>query len=276
MVPVADSAAPLKDFKGKAVGCVIVFRDVTKERDIDKAKTEFVSLASHQLRTPLSSINWYTEMMLSGDAGKINKEQKEYLEEVYAGSKRMVNLVNALLNVSRIELGTFAVDPESVDFRKVAKSVLSELSPEISRKGIKVSAKIEEKLPFITADPKLVRIIFQNLLSNAIKYTKEKGSVNLALKKGKKDILLKVSDSGIGIPAGQQKNIFTKLFRADNARVGDTEGTGLGLYIVKAIIDHSGGEIKFFSEEGKGTTFNVRIPLKGMVRRDGSKELNPG
>jgi len=276
VIPVADSAAPLKDAKGKVIGCVVVFRDVTKEREVDKAKTEFVSLASHQLRTPLSSINWYTEMLISGDAGKINKIQKEYLQEVYTGSKRMVDLVNALLNVSRIELGTFAVDPEPIKVVEIGKSVLNELEPTIKEKKVKIIKKFSENIPVIQADPKLLRIVFQNLLSNAIKYTPGNGTVILDISKDKKFILCKIKDTGMGIPKKQQKDIFTKLFRADNVRATDTEGTGLGLYIVKAIIDHSGGKIWFSSEKNKGTAFNVKIPLKGMSKRDGVKELSSG
>lgn len=273
-VPVADSAAPLKDFKGSIVGCVVVFRDVTREREIDKAKTEFVSLASHQLRTPLSSINWYTEMLMSGDAGKINENQKEYLKEVYTGSKRMVDLVNALLNVSRIELGTFAVDPEPVLVTEIIKSVLKELNPGIKEKKIKVSKNCGKDIPTIKADPKLLRIVFQNLLSNAVKYTRKNGSISIEARKAKEYILCKIKDTGMGIPKNQQKNIFTKLFRASNVRATNTEGTGLGLYITKAIIDNSKGKIWFSSVEGQGTTFSIKIPLKGMTKREGTKELN--
>jgi PAS domain S-box-containing protein len=273
-IPVADSAAPLRDIGGNIVGCVVVFRDVTREREVDKAKTEFVSLASHQLRTPLSSINWYTEMLMSGDAGKINNTQRDYLKEVYIGSKRMVDLVNALLNVSRIELGTFAVEPEPVKVIEIAQSVLDELIPSIKEKNIKIVKKFNKKLPVIQADAKLLRIVFQNLLSNAIKYTPKNGSVIIEIKKDKEFILCKIKDTGMGIPKSQQKNIFTKLFRADNVRATDTEGTGLGLYIVRAIVEHSGGKIWFKSKEGVGTTFNVKIPLKGMAKREGAKELS--
>ena len=276
ILPVADSASPLKGLNGEVIGCVVVFRDVTREREVDKAKTEFVSLASHQLRTPLSSINWYTEMLMSGDAGKINGTQKEYLKEVYVGSKRMVDLVNALLNVSRIELGTFAIEPEPVQIPEIIESVLNELTPIISQKKIKVIKKRSKKIPTIQADPKLLRIVFQNLLSNAIKYTPEKGSVTIEAAKNKEYILCRIKDTGMGIPKSQQKDIFTKLFRADNVRATDTEGTGLGLYIVKAIVEHSKGKIWFNSKEGKGTTFNVKIPLKGMSKREGAKELSSG
>ncbi len=284
-VAVADSAAPLKDKNGEVIGCVVVFRDVTKERSIDKAKTEFVSLASHQLRTPLSSINWYTEMLLAGDAGKINKEQKNYLEEVYKGNKRMVDLVNALLNVSRLELGTFAIEPEPTDVVKLAQSVADEQKPQILEKKIKLNQKYVDNLPLLNADPKLLRIVFQNLLSNAVKYTPEKGIINIDLhlvkqgepldtrKANEDSIAVTVSDTGYGIPKSQQDKIFSKLFRADNVREKDTEGTGLGLYIVKSIVDHSGGKIWFESTENEGTTFYITLPLSGMKKKEGTKAL---
>lgn len=273
-IPVADSAAPLKDKDGKIRGCVVVFRDVTKERQIDKAKTEFVSLASHQLRTPLSSINWYAEMLLDGDAGDITDEQKEFLKEIYKGNQRMVNLVNALLNVSRIELGKLSVEPEPIDFKGMAQSVLKELRPVIEEKKLKVSTDCSKNLPKIKADPKLVRIIFQNLLSNAVKYTPEEGGVGLKIKKLKEHLKIEVSDSGYGIPKDQHDKIFTKMFRADNVKEKDAEGTGLGLYIVKSIIGQAGGEIWFKSQKNKGTTFHIKFPLKGMSKREGSRTLN--
>lgn len=276
-VPVSDSAAPLKDKSGKVVGCVVVFRDITKEREIDRAKTEFVSLASHQLRTPLSTINWYAEMLLAGDAGKLKKDQEKYLQEVYTANQRMVDLVNALLNVSRIELGTFTVEPKSINLIDICRSVVNELKPQILEKKLRVEEKYDKNIPKIQADPKLVRIIFQNLLSNAVKYTpKGKVVVEITLKKegNKGYVLIKVSDTGYGIPQSQQSKIFTKLYRADNVKEKDTEGTGLGLYIVKSIIDHTKGKIWFESEENKGTSFYVAIPLTGMKKKKGTKELS--
>lgn len=280
-IPVADSAAPLKNQKDEIIGCVVVFRDVTHEHEIDKAKTEFVSLASHQLRTPLSAINWYSEMLLDGDAGKLNDEQKSYIEQIAKGNKRMVELVNSLLNVSRIELGTFAIDPSPTDFKEIAESILGELKPQIATKKQEITTNYENNLPKINADPKLIRIIIQNYLTNAIKYTPEKGKINLSITTQKAEgkikedsIIIAVKDNGYGIPAKQQNKIFQKLFRADNIMTKDTEGTGLGLYIVKSIAEQSDGLAWFDSEENKGTTFFASIPLRGMVKKEGTKELS--
>lgn len=273
--PVAMTISKVS-LQNSLLGLIIVFRDITIEKDIDRAKTEFVSLASHQLRTPLSTINWYAEMLLAGDAGKLNEEQKKYLEEVYKGNRRMVELVNALLNVSRLELGTFTVEPEPTDIAALARSVLDEQKPAIDMKKLTLKPSFPKDLPKITVDPKLLRMVFQNLVANSVKYTNEGGHIGIAVSsdKANNELHFTVSDSGIGIPKNQQKNIFAKLFRADNARESDADGTGLGLYIVKSIIEHSGGTIRFESEENKGTAFYVALPMEGMEKKVGTKSLS--
>jgi len=277
--PVAVTATPVVVDK-KAVGAVVIFRDITHEKDIDQAKSEFVSLASHQLRTPLSTISWYTEMLLDEDAGKLNDNQKSYLHEVYEGNRRMIDLVNALLNVSRIELGTFAVDPEQMSIVDISKSVLAEIKPDITAKNMNIVEKYDPKVPVINADPKLIRIIFQNLLTNAVKYTPAKGTITVEIKMDKpvptaikEDIFITVADNGYGIPKNQQDKIFTKLFRADNIKPKVTSGTGLGLYIVKSIIEQANGKVSFESEENKGTTFKIVMPTSGMEKKLGAKGL---
>lgn len=269
----------------RPIGAIAVFRDVTREREIDKAKSEFVSLASHQLRTPLSTIKWYSEMLLGGDAGKLKEEQLEYMLEVSHANERMVDLVNALLNVSRIELGTFAVQPQPTDVVAVVKTVLREVAPQAVTKKLKIVEAYQENLPVLPADPNLLRIIIQNLVTNAIKYTPPKGQVWVRLrtvKAGEKidshkvvldSIFFSVQDTGYGIPVAAQPKIFTKLFRADNVRERETDGTGLGLYIVKSIIEHADGDIWFMSDEKKGTTFYVLLPIAGMQRKKGAKQL---
>lgn len=285
-IDVSNSAAPLLDSDSNVIGCVVVFRNVTKEREIDKAKTEFVSLASHQLRTPLSVINWYAEMLLDGDAGKINAEQRDFIEEIYKGNQRMVDLVNSLLNVSRLELGTFVVEPEPTDVVALAKSSAGELKPQIMEKKISFREHYTDNIPSLNTDPELLRMVFQNLLSNAVKYTPNEGEVAINADVidvgkdfggkiiGEKSISVSVSDTGYGITHSQQDKIFSKLFRADNVRKRNTEGTGLGLYIVKSIVDLSGGEIWFKSEEDKGTVFYFTLPLSGMKKKEGTKKLS--
>ncbi|MDO8582843.1 MAG: ATP-binding protein [bacterium] len=265
--PVSLMATPVVLNK-KVIGTIKIFRDITYEREIDKAKTEFVSLASHQLRTPLSTVNWYAEMLLAGDAGELNPGQKKYMDDVYRSNQRMVELVNALLDVSSLELGTFVIDPQSVDVCELAKSVADEQMPQINIKKIIFSFSCAEDITFMQADPKLLRMVFQNMLSNAIKYTPTGGKIDVMLSwASKKKILVRIMDNGYGIPENQKDKIFTKFFRADNVRSKDTDGTGLGLYIVKSVVENSGGKIWFTSSEKEGesgTTFYVALPLDGM------------
>lgn len=278
-------AAVDRDTEGKPLRLVGVNWDVTKEMEIDKAKSEFVSLASHQLRTPLSTINWYAEMLESGDAGPLNKKQLEFLNEIYVGSRRMVELVNALLNVSRLELGKLAVNPSPTDIPKLARAVIRELKPLVKENELVITEKYEKELPKANVDPKLISIVFQNLLTNSVKYTKKGGNIDVSIelkKAGGKingrsipsdSFLITVKDSGIGIPKSQRDAVFTKLFRADNARERDQDGTGLGLYIIKEIIDLAKGAVWYDSEEGVGTAFYVLLPLAGMLESTGKTTL---
>jgi two-component system phosphate regulon sensor histidine kinase PhoR len=267
------SISPVLNDKNEVEYFIGIERDITHEKMVDQAKTEFVSLASHQLRTPLSSISWYAEMLLAGDGGKLNKEQTSFVNEIYHGNQRMVELVNSLLNVSRLELGTFAVDPEPTNIIEIAQSVLDELKPGITQKKLKLNFKHEKEMPIIQADQKLMRIVLQNLLSNAVKYTPASGRISMKISKDKENLLIEVADNGFGITKKDQPRIFEKLFRAQNVREKDTEGTGLGLYIVKSIITHAGGDVYFKSEEDKGTTFYVKVPLSGMKRKLGDKKI---
>lgn len=263
---------PVLDPMGKVIFLVGIERDVTHEKEVDKAKTEFVSLASHQLRTPLSAINWYIELIMDGD-DKLSKKQKNYLREVYIASKRMGDLVGSLLNVSRVELGTFTILPEKVDIKMISESIFKELVPEINKKKHNIIKKYPKNTKYI-ADKKLLRMILHNLLSNAIKYTPLEGKISLEFSKDKKWLKIKVKDNGYGIPREQQGKMFTKLFRADNVKEKTSEGTGLGMYIVKSIIDEVGGTISFKSAKNQGTEFNIQIPISGMKKKEGTKELS--
>lgn len=273
-IPVTITAAPLIDAHGVIKGGVVVLRDVTKEQEIDKMKSEFVSVASHQLRTPLSASKWFLEMLLDGDAGKLNDEQREYLDHTYKSNERMIALVNDLLNVSRIESGTIAIEPTSTDMDGMVKSVLFELTPLIKQKNIKTVFKaLPGGTPKIKIDSKLIRQVFQNLLSNAVKYTPESGTTGVRITKAGKYLQFEIFDSGVGIPKVQQSKVFKKFFRADNVITLQTEGTGLGLYVAKSVVDASGGKIWFTSNEGQGTSFFFTLPLAGSKRREGEKTL---
>lgn len=264
----------LKDDRENITGILSSGIDITERVEIDRAKTEFVSLASHQLRTPLTAIGWCAEMLKDGKFGALNEGQKEYIEKIYKSNARMTTLINALLNVSRLELGTFIIEPARADIAKIAKSVVGEIAPDIKGKKIKFNMNFGKKLPKkIKLDINLTRIIIQNLLTNAVKYTPKGGSVFLKINKNKKDFIISVRDNGYGIPKSAQDKIFTKLFRADNIKQRETDGTGLGLYMVKSIIDHIGGKVWFKSRENKGSAFFASIPLSGFKKKEGTKTL---
>jgi len=269
----------------KIIGVVEIFRDITKEKEIDKTKTEFVLLASHQLRTPPTSINWFLEMLLSGDAGPLSEKQKEYTQEAYQNSQRMVNLVNTLLNISRTELGTFPINPEPTDMIAFTKDILEEFILQIKEKELQVKEQYATNLSLIPIDSKILRIVVQNIISNAVKYTPEKGTISIKIflqqanevignrKLKTNSLVVSITDTGYGIPRNQSDKIFTKLFRADNVKDKDTDGTGLGLYLAKLIVDHVQGNLWFESELDKGTTFYLAVPSKGMEKKEGGKEL---
>lgn len=259
--------------------------DITEEHEIDQAKSEFVSLASHQLRTPLSSINWYSELLLGGDTGKLNKQQYEYISEVDRANTRMVDLINSLLNVSRLELGTFVLEAEDLNLKDCSEQIIKEIKIKSDEKKQQLNVVFKQDTPNIIFDKKYLEMLYQNLLSNAVKYTPEKGKIDLIVepvKSGdvvdgykipKSGVVITVADNGYGIPKNQQGQIMTKLFRADNALDKDADGTGLGLYIIKSVIDHSNGNLWFKSIEDKGTTFHAYLPLE-TVKKEGSKKLS--
>jgi PAS domain S-box-containing protein len=260
---------------GETAFYVGVFQDITRRKEIERAKTEFVSLAAHQLRTPVSIINWYAETLSGGDLGKLNATQRKYVEEIHHNSKRMGNLVAALLNASRVELGTFAVEPSSSDVVAIVDRALDDFKLQIKDKKLRVEKHYAKSLPVLMVDPRLVDIVMQNLFSNAVKYTPVGGGITCEISKNDSELVIAVRDTGVGIPEKDQPKIFTKLFRADNARAKDPDGTGIGLYISRAILEESGGRIWFTSKEHEGSSFFVAIPLSGMKKREGARELSP-
>lgn len=229
--------------------------------ELDKTKTEFISLASHQLRTPVSTVNWYAETLLSGDLGHLDEVQKKYLEKIYKNNRRMGRLVNALLDTSRMELDTFNPSYQWTDLDKLIKSILDEYDLRVKTKKLLVLTDFAEETKNIYTEPTLLKTIIENLISNSIKYTKPGGKITIEISKDKDTFLVKISDTGYGIPEEEQSRIFTKLFRASNIKDLDTDGTGLGLYIVKAMVGRMGGRIWFVSKEHEGSIFYVSLPI---------------
>jgi PAS domain S-box-containing protein len=272
-IPVSNSASPFKDIYGNTVGCVVVLHDMTKEYQTDKAKTEFVSLASHQMRTPLTAINWYTEVLKSLKYGSLNNKQSEYVSEIENASKRMTTLIDSLLNVSRLEMGTFIIDPVFLNLSNLIKNTIEIFILAIEKKNLIVKQNYDTDVSHFFADPQLLGMVLQNIFSNAIKYTPKGGKITFTVKKENDLFKIILSDNGIGIPLNEQNKIFEKFFRGDNVRIIDPNGSGLGLYIVHEIINNSGGKIWFESEEEKGTTFYITFPLTGMIKKEGAKRI---
>ncbi|HYC79759.1 MAG TPA: ATP-binding protein [Candidatus Binatia bacterium] len=280
---------PITLIPTETIGAVIVIEDSTKEKQIDKAKSEFVSMASHQLRTPLTIVKWHVEALKKKILGKdFESVVKKNADHIEVGTKRMIALVQALLNASRIELGKLAIIPEKMDLGELCNTVVEELSQEIKGKDIAVALNFGKDLK-MEADPNILTIILQNLLTNAIKYTQDKGRITISIDAPDQKtldyngasgnfLLFKITDTGYGIPKDEQPKIFTKLFRADNVKLLKLGGTGLGLYITKSIVETTGGKIWFSSpsedsdasSQYPGATFYVLLPKKWNLRKDGS------
>jgi two-component system sensor histidine kinase VicK len=247
------------------LGTLVILHDITREKIIERMKTEFVSIAAHQLRTPLSAIKWTLRMLLDGDLGKITKEQENFIEKTYRSNERMINLINDLLNITRIEEGRYLYKPTTAGIENIIQFVINSVKGEIEKKRLKFKfGKPRKKIPKVRVDVEKLRLAIQNLLDNAIRYTPPDGRITVSLKYDpkKREVEFSVKDTGIGIPEDQKKRVFTKFFRGANVMRMETEGSGLGLFITKNIIEAHGGRIWFESKERVGTSFYFALPVK--------------
>lgn len=259
LLPVLVTVSPIM-LHGKPIGAIEVFRDLTTEIENEKLKSDFISIASHQLRTPLSAINMYTLMLRDGLAGELTSQQLPYVHTILASVERMNVLIDTLLNITRMEAGGLSVKLQSIDLGALAQDILAEFIPLAQEKTIELSIDLPEtELPFRT-DVLLVKEVCANLLSNAIKYTPEGGKVQFRLYETPSEIRWEVSDTGYGIPKKSQKNIFAKFYRAENITDKDVSGTGLGLYLIKNIAESLGGDLWFESKENVGSRFYFSLP----------------
>ncbi|XOU94411.1 MAG: sensor histidine kinase [Candidatus Kerfeldbacteria bacterium] len=242
----------------------VVYSKVNRRlKEIDQMKTEFISVASHQMRTPLSAVKWVMRMVLDEDLGPLNSQQKEMLSKGYQTNERMISLINDLLNVSRIEEGRFQYRFVHMSIEEVIESVSQELYNLIKERNIKFKfKKLKNDIPKVNIDPQKIRLVIQNLIDNAIKFTTSGGKVTVTLDYDKDNLYFSVIDSGVGIPTAQQNRIFSKFFRADNVVRMQTDGSGLGLFIVRNVIKQHQGRVWFESIEGKGTTFKFSLPMQ--------------
>lgn len=251
-----------------------ISRDISERKKLDEAKTSFISIASHQLRTPLSSTRWITEMLLNGDLGSLTKEQKSFIKDIGVSNQRLINLVNALLASTRLEAGRVVIEPVPLNLLKSTNQILETLRGLIDAKQLKVTLNsVPPSIPTINLEPEAFRQVVLNLISNAINYMANGGTITINLELKDDHVLFSVKDTGIGIAKKDQPRIFEKFFRADNAVSFMPDGTGLGLSLAKALILSWKGRIWFESEEGRGTTFFFTIPLAGMEAKKGEVGL---
>lgn len=267
------SFAPVHSPTGELIGTVGVFRDVTGEAEVDRLKSDFVSIVSHELRTPLTSIKGYLDLVLMGAAGQINKQQASFLEIAKANADRLNALVSDLLDISRIESGKAVLDLKVTSLSEIIYQVAQGLEHEFEARGLTLQVDVPANLPEILADPVRVAQILGNLLSNAYKYT-QNGGATIRARSTSKAIQVDVSDTGIGIFKEDQEKIFGRFFRAEDNLVRQQPGTGLGLNITKSLVEMHGGRIWLESEPGKGTTFSFTLPLPaGLIGAEVGREI---
>ncbi len=234
-----------------------------REESIERLKTEFISLAAHQLRTPLSAVKWILGELLDGEAGKLNKKQAKLIRQGYQSNERMIHLINDLLYVAEIEEGKFLKNESYQSIEMLIENVIAGHKKKIKDKKIKIVFKKQsDPLPEIKIDAEKIKLVIGNMLNNAIEYSKTGGKVMVSVQLDEGRIKIMIKDMGIGIPKDEQDRLFNKFFRASNAIKIDTTGTGLGLFICKNIIDAHKGKIFFESKKNKGSTFGFELPIK--------------
>ncbi|MDP2668686.1 MAG: ATP-binding protein [bacterium] len=255
MTQVLDKEGRVKEF-------LKIIHDVSRERLVSKLKSEFVSIAAHQLRTPLSAIKWTLKLLLEGDAGPLSASQLEFLEKGYTINERMIKLVNDLLNAARIEEGKFGYEFKKMDINVFAKEIFTNYETSAKSKSlIYTFEQPDEEVPPIYADSEKLSLALTNIIENAIKYTPNGGKVAVSLKKEGEFAKITVFDNGIAVPEAEKSRVFSKFFRASNVVRLETEGTGLGLFISYNIIKRHGGKLTF--DSGKdGTSFIFTLPLR--------------
>lgn len=233
-----------------------------KLKALDEAKDDFISMASHQLRTPLTSVKGYLSMVLEGDAGPINDLQRKFLSQSFISSQRMVFLISDLLNASRLKTGKFVIENKETYIPDIVGEELSQLEETIKARGLTLEYKKPKSFPVVNIDENKIRQVIMNFVDNAIYYTPSGGKIVVKLRATHEVIEYTVQDSGIGVPKEDQKHLFTKFYRAGNAKKARPDGTGLGIFMAKKVIIAQGGALIFKSEEGKGSVFGFSFPLK--------------
>jgi PAS domain S-box-containing protein len=251
-------------FKDGEVNSVLsITRDITEIREIDQIKTDFISITSHQLRSPLSIINWCIISLLNKESGN-TKEEEEYLQRIDDSTRKLIKITDVFLNTTLLDLEMFVFNFKEIDLVAIAKETAREFDYLVEKRKINFNVIIDD-FPLVKFDKRVLKIIFRGLLSNAVEYTPENGNIDFLLKRvDRGNICFEIGDNGFGILPEEKKKIFTKFYRSDSAKNMRAYGTGLDLYLIKSILDKMGGSIEVESPNlkyGKGTVFCVKIPL---------------
>jgi PAS domain S-box-containing protein len=256
-LPVVGVVAPIL-LKGRIIGAIQLFRDVTLTKEVIRMKDEFVNIAAHDLRTPAAAIRGFISRVLDGDAGEISEKAKDMLESAYEGNMRLIRLVDEFLVVSRLERGKININPKRTFLESLVEIAVKEVADSARDKGLEVEYK-KISLPSVLADQDRIIELLHNLLSNAVKFT-SKGKITISHRVEDDCVVTSVVDTGIGIPKNMQKGLFTKYFKISPEEATQS-GLGLGLYICRLIMDGHNGRIWVESEEGKGATFSFSLPV---------------
>jgi PAS domain S-box-containing protein len=248
---------------GSVVSALLITRDITEIKEIDQVKSEFISITTHQLRSPLSEINWCSQSLLSEEAGEINEGQRSYLKNIQESTQKLIKITDVFLQTTILDLEMFIINPEEVDVVPFLKKIVGSFKEKIDEKKINLTEEYDKSI-VLENDPRALSIIFKNMILNAIEYSPEEGLVDISLKKEEDMIVFKVGDNGCGIKEEDKNKIFAKFYRSEKARSMKAYGTGLDLYIVKELVDKMKGKVEVESPNPKfqkGCLFRVSLPV---------------
>jgi signal transduction histidine kinase len=252
--------APVRDDQGRVLGAVTVLRDITKLKEIEKIKSQFVTMVAHELRSPLAAIEGWLEVVLSGEAGGSEEQNRSWLLRAKERANSLLAMVQDLLEINKIEAGKVAQKMESVNLTDVIAKIVEFFRPEAERHRVSLRMNPSTSLPAVQADVRDMEKLFTNLISNAIKYNVENGSVTVEASHDAHFVGVHIRDTGVGIPSADLPRIFDDFFRAETKKRDKVSGTGLGLTIAKKIVDSHLGHIEVESRVDQGSAFSVYLP----------------